>query len=149
MPAGDLITADFQFEIRTTLYGRTTSVLIDDPGVGGIGNPDAKTQDVDLPGRDGVYANPDYQQMRAVTIPVLLTSAPLSASTVMTTLKALMASWVVSTSDIPLVIQLPGFGKFKVLGRPRSLKPNLTQMSGGLITADLRFDCPDPTITYL
>lgn len=147
MAAGDLLTDDWQFELYAVLYGRGTDVLIDDPGVDGLGSPDAKTQDVDLDNADGVFGGPDYLQLRVVTIPVLI-AVPSDPAAAMTDLADLRDAWAPVTDDIPLAIQLPG-GKFIVNGRPRSLKPDLTEMSSGMIRALLRFDCPDPTITYL
>lgn len=149
MANGDLLTADFQFQLHNTLYGRGNGGVYLEYGqtIEGLGVPDAKTQDVNFTGRDGAYANPDYMSVRLITIPILVKGTTESAA--MTSLKALSLAWIPYGADTDLAFQLPGWGKFMVNGRPRGAKFDLTRLRGGVIHALLRFDCPTPTITYL
>lgn len=149
MPSpGDLLTTNGHFQLGTTLYGLgSNGVSIDNSTtIDGLGVPDAKTQDVVLNYTDGSYANPDYLTMRLITIPIVMRG--LSA-TIMASFKALTLAWVPQIADIDLAFQLPGWNKFYVLGRPRGAKADLQLMNRGAIRVLLRFDCPNPTITYL
>lgn len=145
MPAGDMLAGDYQFQLGSTLYGRGSNGVYLDGGtpLSGLGVPDAKTQDVVLNHANGVFANPDYLQMRSISIPVIIKDTPSNA---FSSFAALIAAWAPLTSDIDLAFQLPGWGKIYVLGRPRGLKDDFKVANRGVIRALLRFDCPDPTI---
>lgn len=150
MPVGAALTADYQFELNLTgVYGAGTNGVWFDrsTAVDGLGVPDAKTQDVVWNQKDGSYANPDYVQLRVITIPVVLRGAV--PATVLSNAKALMTAWGPVIADVSLAFQLPGWNKFSVNGRPRGAKLDLAEMDRGAVRALLRFDCPDPTITYL
>lgn len=146
---GDLLTANYQFQLHETLYGTgSNGVRIENhQPIEGLGVPDAKSQDVEYAGRDGSYGNPDYLSVRMITIPIVMKSA--SASTTMTNFKGLTQSWVPLTADTDLAFQLPGWGKFYINGRPRGAKADLTLVNRAVVRVLLRFDCPNPAITYL
>jgi hypothetical protein len=150
MSAGDQLTTDYQFQLHTTLYGRGTNGVWIEMGksVEGLGVPDVKTQDVEYARQDGSYANPDYLQVRQITIPCVMRITSTVAA-VMTNLKALTLAWVPVAADTDLAFQLPGWNKFYVNGRPRGAKVDLTDVQFGAVRVLLRFDCPDPTINYL
>lgn len=154
MPNGDLITADYEFQLHNTLYGRgNNGVYVDGLKSGsaggpiqGLGVPDAKTQDVDYAHQDGSYANPDFLTPRLITISCFVKGASETAA--MTSLKALSLAWVPQTADTDLAFRLPGWGVFYVNGRPRGAKFDITHERKGVIQVLLRFDCPNPAITY-
>lgn len=149
MPSpGDMLTLDYQWQLHTTLYGLGNgSAWIEYPqSVDGLGGPDAKTQDVTYNFGPGSYANPDYLDMRLITIPCILRSS--SASTLGTALSGLTTNWAPRSTDTDLAFQLPGI-KFYVMGRPRGAKADMSRIREKAIRVLLRFDCPDPTITYL
>lgn len=148
MAAGDMLTLDYQFQFHTTLYGRANNGVSLDLAtpIDGLGVPDSKTQDVPYNFGDGSYANPDHLDMRLITIPVVLRGG---STTAMTNFKALTLAWVPMSADTDLAFQLPGWGKFYVNGRPRGIKADLAVMKFGAVRALLRFDCPNPAITYL
>lgn len=150
MSNGNLLAADWEFQLHNTLYGRATNgVSLDataSPPVDGLGVPDTKSQDVESFGQSGAYPNPDYSLPRVITLAVIIRS---TASTAGTTLVALNTAWQPVTSDTDLGIQLPGY-KFYVNGRPRGLKPDMKLHKFGVIRALLRFDCVlDPSIHAL
>ncbi len=146
---GDMLTADYQFQLVETLYGTGNGGVRLDVAtpIDGLGVPDAKTQDVVFNSKDGSYANPDYLTVRLLSIPVILRGT--SPSAVMTSFKALTLAWVPVSADVALAFQLPGWGKFYVNGRPRGIKTDLKLMNRSAVRAILRFDCPNPAITYL
>jgi hypothetical protein len=150
MANGDLLTADYQFQLHNTLYGRGNNGVYLENGknpIEGLGVPEAKIQDVEYWGRDGSYANPDYLQLRLITISAMVKGT--SIASMMTSFKSLTQSWIPLTADTDLAFQLPGWNKFMVNGRPRGLKADLTNANRGVVRVLMRFDCPDPTITYL
>lgn len=146
------ITADYQFELSTDvpatfLFGAgENNVWLDFVSTAPtnlIGYPDAKTNDVALPGADGAYANPDYQSVRQITLPVIVKDVDTEADLV-TAVKALYVAWAPSTVDQQLAFQWPGFGLAWYVGRPRGLATDLSQQRRGLVRVLLRFDCPSP-----
>lgn len=146
MAAGDLVTADYHLEIRTTLFGKGVNGLwLDQDHIAGLGVPDTKTQDSDLAGQDGFYAGPDFLAGRMLTIAVIVKAA--SQSALGTNLQTLNTAWAPSATDIPLYLRIPEFGKFHVNGRPRGHAPSMHLSRRGVFRTVLRFDCPDPTIT--
>jgi hypothetical protein len=149
MSNGNLLTADFQFQLHNTLYGRGNGGVYLEAhknAIEGLGVPDAKSQDVAYTRADGSYANPDYLTMRLITISALVKGP--DATTMMGSYKSLTQAWVPQTADTDLAFQLPGF-KFYVNGRPRGLKADITNMRYGVVSVLLRFDCPDPTMTFI
>lgn len=148
MPDGNLITQNYQFQLHNTLYGCGSNGVSIEYGktIEGLGVPDAKTADVDYARAAGVYANPDYLPIRLITIPVIMKG---TETAVMTNLKALSLAWIPLTTDTDLAFKLPGWNLFEVHGRPRGAKFDLSLERSGAIRVLLRFDCPDPTITYL
>lgn len=146
---GDLLAANYQWQLHETLYGAGSNSLHWQYGktIEGLGVPDAKTQDIVYNLKDGSYANPDYLSVRQILIPAMVRATTETAA--MTALKALTLAWVSMTTDTDLAFQLPGWGKFYVNGRPRGAKVDLTNERQGVVWVMLRFDCPNPTITYL
>lgn len=149
MANGNLITADYQWQLHNTLYGRGQNSASIEFGktVEGLGVPEAKTQDVPFNLKDGTFANPDYLPTRMITIPGIIRAA--NASAAMSAFKNLTLDWIPLSSDTDLAFQLPGWGKFVVNGRPRGATEDLALLRSGVIRVLLRFDCPDPEITYL
>lgn len=146
MPPGDLVVADYQWELRATLMGATTVFLPDLPGIAGLGEVVPKSNDVDLEGDDGAYATKDFDAPRVITIPMRISqSSPANAMNSFGTLKAVWAHS--NAADIPLYIRLPGWGRFYVTGRPRGLKENLVDLKSSVIPVLATFFCPKPVIT--
>lgn len=147
MPAGDLVVSDYQFEIRTTLLGDGSSYPLDHSApIGGIGNQ-VKIQDVDLRHGDGSYGGTDRKAARVITIPILIKGTASAVGSAFKTLND--TTWALSTTDIPLYLQLPGIGKFYVNGRPRGVDEDLRWIDVGLIRCLLTFIALDPTVTYV
>lgn len=136
---------DHGFLIRGATFGnRLNNVSLESPFIEGLGPPDVNTQDVEYVFADGAYGNPDFSQIRVITLHAVI-RAP-DAATAMNDLTTLEAAFEVATTDVPLTCQLPGWGRFVVQGRPRSVIADVTRLSAGVIHALCRFDCPDPTM---
>lgn len=148
MPAGDLVVADYQLEIRTTLMGDGTNYALGPYGqtIKGLGVPTPKTADVELYHDGGAYGSPDYMGIRIISVPFELGGTPAQVGG---WVKDLNTAWAPSTTDIPLYMQLPGFGKFYVNGRPRGFDADLTNLQFGIVTGEAYFTALDPTITYV
>lgn len=147
MPAGDLVVSDYQFEIRTTLFGFGTDTNLDaDGGLGirGLGVPDIKTADTPYLHADGSFAGEDYLASRVLSIAFKIVKPTETAA--WAALAAASTAWAPSTTDIPLWFQVPGFGKRYVNGRPRGLVENPSLARRGIIPILCTFFCPDPTI---
>lgn len=147
MPAGDLITEDWQGELRATLLGEGSDYPFGPGAITGLGLPPLKTADVDLAHADGAYGSPDYLASRIITIPMQIGGSTDAAA--MTALTDLIAAWAPSDVDIELHLRLPGWGHFKVSGRPRGLDAELAQLKSGEIATLGTFVALNPTITYL
>ena len=148
MAAGDLVVADYMGELRATAFGDGTNYGFDWKNIDGLGVPAAKTADVELDQADGSYGSPDYLGVRTLLIPFRFdTGTPSAVGGYAKTFQTTV--WVPSTTDIPLYLQLPGFGKFYVNGRPRGFDIDINQIGFGIITAEATFVCLDPTIHYV
>lgn len=147
MAAGDLITLDWQLELRGLLMGAGTPWRTDQPGWGGLGHPGVQTADVDLDQAAGVYPGRDYLAARTLTFPLLWRGTPAE---VMDGLTTLLAAWQPSlATDLPLHAQTPGWGRWMVTGRPRGLAEDLSRARVGIGRALATFFCPDPAITFI
>lgn len=147
MPAGDLITADWQIELRAALMGAGTSFLFPRPGgIKGLGVPPVKTNDVELDLADGSYAGRDFHGPRLITVSFF--TKETSASLALDRLESLNGIWAPSTTDLELHFRLPGW-RFKVSGRPRGLDDDIDAALFGHVKAMATFFCPTPTITLV
>lgn len=151
---GDDITQDYQFEL--SIDG--VSDFVFGAGANGIwldfyktaptnlfGYGDAKTQDVDIAGSNGSFANGDYQSVRQISIPVLLRNAATEA-TLFANLAALEAVWAPLAVDAQLAFQWPSISLHWYMGRPRAMAVDVSLQRRGVIRALLRFDCLDPAL---
>jgi hypothetical protein len=145
MPAGDLIEADDQLELRGVLMGAGTDWIITPPGVQGLGIT-VKSQDVDREHAAGVYSGRDYAGPRVLTFPMATTQD--TAAEAGEAYVDLLEVWAGSETDLELHLRLPGFGHMSFLGRPRGLVENLNGLHGGAVEVLATFFCGTPTITY-
>lgn len=123
MPAGDLVINNYTLELRTTLMGAgTVYELARQRPFTGLGVPRVKDKDLSWSDRDGSYGGRDRSDVRVVTVAYDILDTPAVA---LGALKVLHTVWAVSTTDVPLYIKLPGFGKFYVNGRPRGLTDDI------------------------
>lgn len=146
MPAGDLLVADHQIEIRGTLTGAGTPWLLAFEGVGGLGVPQAKTHDTDLAHAAGAYFGRDFGGVRILTVPYIMRGTTAATGAAFLNLNAL---WAPSEVDLPLHVRLAGLGHLSFVGRPRGLAEDLSQLNRGVARALATFACSSPAYTVV
>jgi hypothetical protein len=88
VPAGDQIAQDWQLEINGLLTGAGTPYGFGEDGIQGMFTQRAKTQDVDLAGRDGVFANADYKDATTILVDYEINDSDSGAFSYLVTLRA-------------------------------------------------------------
>lgn len=149
MPAGDLVVADWQYEIRTTLMGDGSDFPLDRDrrrSYTPLGDVSVKAQDVVLSSGDGSYAGADRKGPRIFTLPLVYVGTSANCGLAIQTMET---AWAPSTTDITLHGRIPGVGKFVVNGRPRGLAVDFANMDFGEIRFLATFVALDPTYTEL
>lgn len=148
MPAGDLVVADYQVELRTTLSGAGTAFALGPEGISGLGEPATKPQDSRLDHANGSYLGRDYYEPRVITVDYSLkTTTTTHAGALLVSLKTMWARS--EATNLTLVLRLPGFGRVSVVGRPRGLVEDTRLIKHGYVRALATFYCGDPTITWV
>lgn len=114
MAAGDLITADYQAELRATLVGTTTNYDLVDVEI----TKQRRTTDVPKLLADGKFGGKHW--IESILITLTLNAKGTSDSNLTTNLATLETAWARSQSDIDFVLRLPGWGTKgkKISGRP-------------------------------
>lgn len=120
MPAGDLVTKPGQIELRTTLMGADTDVLIHRSrgGVRGLRGGEMQFPESPYVHADGSFIGDVHRASRTITAALLVTGSTVAAAN--DTVDAMDAIWnAPTTADEPLYVWLPGMsGKRHVMGRP-------------------------------
>lgn len=145
MAAGDLVVADWQVELRTTLMGATTAIEIDRTrgGISGLFD-----EAVELPESAYVHAPGSFIGMaregaRTATFALEITG---TATTALTALETMRTVWKAGTAVEPLHFRVPGYGKSYVNGWPAGVIADTTTMDFGVISLLATFRITDPTI---
>jgi hypothetical protein len=145
VPAGDLITADWQVELRGTLTGAGTPFMLEPPGLTGLGVPNPKTNDVDRMFADGMHMGRDYAGVRVVNVAYTITATAAEAGELLLELDGL---WAVDNDDVELHARIPGFGHIVLEGRPRGLLEDARGLGAGIARALATFWCGNPAIAF-
>lgn len=145
MAAGDLITTDYQYEYNGVLFGSGT--LAEAVEVDGLDRPALRVSDVVRPRDHGEIAGVDWLGGRDVGF--VLDVGDGTA----TNLKAMLDSLAnagssIGQTEVPLVFQLPGYGKRRVNARfrRRSFNVNMDYFFGLAQGVALEFHATDPRI---
>lgn len=146
MPAGDLITGSWQFELRTTLMGDGTNYGIDRlrGAIRGLVDVAVKESESEYAHDDGSFAGDGHQASRMATFALEVIGSTATAAG--DNVETMRTVWAPSTTDLPLYFQLPGFGKRYVNGRPRGLIADYSTADFGVIPILASFRITDPTI---
>lgn len=144
MAAGDLVVADFQFELRGTLFGPGTPFAMRRESWSGMGLPSIKTQDVGLDHRDGAVGGRDLYESRRLTWALSVRGESRDAA--VATASLALVAFARSSADLALHGQLPGWGRFYLMGRPRGCVMSLARIAMRQIDLFATFDALDPTI---
>src|SRR5215216_1805512 len=110
MAAGDLISADWQAELRTTLMGNTTF------GITGWSVPPADLISNDLP---RLLGDGDFQGAQVkgpIYVSLMMNITGTSEANLITNKDTLETAWAKATSDVTFVVRLPTWGKRSVQG---------------------------------
>lgn len=139
---GELITADWQVEIRGLLLGPGTDYLVQ--GLPGIDNQKVKPADLDRLG-DGSTLGVDRLASRTVVLTVtVVEDVP---ATLQDKLDAFLAAWTIG-DDVELHWQLAGEHRYLV-GRTRNVAVDARLRHAGRVEIDAEFIAGDPTVlTY-
>lgn len=126
MPAGDLITGDWQAELRTTLMGATTNYEFRS-----VHAPPAEYRTTDVPKLlgDGTFGGKDFKGPIVVTIEFVVKGT--SDVNLQANLDTLEGVWARSHTDLEFVLRLPNWGTKgkKISGRPRRFDPGTFEPS--------------------
>ena len=147
MAAGDLVVADWQYELRTTLMGDGSDFPIDRARRSSftpLGSVSVKSRDVDLVSGEGMYAGTDRLGSRTFTLPLFYEGTTANCGLAIQTMET---AWAASATDIVFYGRIPGVGKFHISGRPRNLTVDFADMDFGVIRFLGVFVAPDPTYT--
>lgn len=140
----------YQLELRSLLMGAGTVYGIGPrpASIEGLGNPPPKTNDLELAHADGSYSGTDVRGIRVITVPLVIRQT--SANNVMESLATLKTAWDVANADIALYFQLPYWGNFHAMGRPRGLEVNIPTelMQRFAITCLGTFVANDPNLYF-
>lgn len=148
MPAGDLISADWQAELRTTLMGNSTFPIVSVD----ISPPTLISHDLPKLLDDGEFQGSQYEGAQYVTLTMNVTGS--SESNLISNLDTLKTAWAKASSDLTFVIRLPSWGKRSIQGRPAHAL-DVPQIESQQLTALLirgvraQFKAGDPTWTQL
>lgn len=148
MAAGDLISADYQAELRTTLMGPGTNY-----GMVSIDVSPAPIITNDLP---KLLANGKFQGSHfkgSILVTLTMNVAGTTTTTLRANLDTLETAWAVASSDITFVVRLPQWGKRSLSGRPINFDPGpmIPEQIPGRTIRGVRaqFEAGTPTWTQL
>lgn len=142
MPAGDLVTGPWQFELRGLLHGDTTTIgLI---RVSGLVGTQIEMPESEYAHADGSFLADAHETARTATFEWEIegTDADDAGSRFI----SLRSAWAKSSTDLELWWHLPGWGKRYVVGRPVSVVEDMRSAHFGLIGVLCSFRISDPTI---
>ena len=142
MPAGDMLTANYEHEIDAYLIGDDDPWCVDNV-TGWVGSS-VTAHDVDLDLADGSVAATDVRSARVITLELYCTLA--DDDEVFEAIDDLQQAWAIGT-DVELHAMLPHFGHVYVVGRCRDLAvADLRDAPHGRVEVQATFVANDPTI---
>lgn len=135
-------TLDYQASVDGFLMGTGTNFLFGANGIDGLGNPPTKSADVQLDGRHGIFASPDYMEARPILIHLEIVKD--AAADAFNALASLATAWLPTVANVELHIRLPGWGHIYYNGRPRGLDDHCEDAPNGRIWCEAEFLATDP-----
>lgn len=148
MPAGDLVVADFQVELRATLHGAGTDIAIDRRrgGIVGLLDRTAKMAETEYAHSDGSFVGDVLRASRSATFNFRISGVSAAAAGAL--VEDLWTVWdPTGTAEEPLHFRLPGIGHRYVMGYPLGLLDvDTTEQVYGVVPFAALFRITDPTI---
>ncbi|GAO08685.1 hypothetical protein TPA0598_04_03210 [Streptomyces lydicamycinicus] len=145
----DSLAKDWQVDFAGVLMGPGTPYRISE--VSGLGTPELRTQDVELPGDDGAFPGADYYQPRVVTLEVGITAPgdPAAATDALAALHRAASSPSIrqDAGDLAVLrMRWPGRDSARRLyGRVRRVETaSMSKVNFGWIPVTLEFAATDP-----
>jgi hypothetical protein len=133
---------------RSITIGDGTVYHWDDPGIGGLGIPEVRDNDVVLGHSDGSVGQNDFYQPRLITMPLLIGDGGPDKALSIQQYRTLETAWLKSMFDLTLAVTEPGPDHSFYYGRPTSIRRDMTLFQTdlcNLIRCFLTFRCPNPT----
>ena len=148
MAVGDLLSGDYQFELRSVLMGDGTNYEIGAEGWGGFGTPEIRARQSVLPLEHGAVADREYADARELRLPMIIKGT--TVANLLSNWQSVMEAWQPSQSgDVQAALQIGG-SKFLLSGRPRGISDADTTHYGRLrIFAEATFVATDPRLYAL
>lgn len=148
MAAGDLITSDFDFEYNGAVFGNGNNG-VDLVQLAGLDDqPAVRTFDRERSLRHGFHAGEDLFATR--TLELALEVWGSTAAELRDNLEALEDAFLLQSTELPLVTQIPGhvFTKQRVVCRPRNRSAPLTRATavGYLTEVVIQLEATDPRL---
>lgn len=136
--------ANWTATLRGLTLGATTGYKITEPGIAGMGVPQARTADQERGGLDGDVGGYDVLPKRTITIPVGVDggstgNADTDSAAAWTLFVALKTAWKPSQANIELSMAFAGV-TLVYLGRPRGVDADLVYLGKGWVSCLLTFD---------
>ena len=147
MPAGDLITADYQVELRGLLMGDGTDYAMDvEAGaVRGFYDAEGAHAETEYLHAAGSFVGEVREAARTVSV-ALVVGGP-TPEVCATALSRLRAAWApVGTAAEQLHVRIPGLGKRYVVGWPLGIVADVSYLASMEVPVLCSFRASDPTI---
>lgn len=146
MPAGDLVTGNWQVELRGVLMGDSTSYDIDRRrgAIGGLFDQAVTFAETPYAHADGAFIGESFAGPRTVSVALEVVGATEAAAG--TNLATMRTTWAAGAVEEQLWFQVPGIGKGYVVGWPAGLVVDYTTPDFGLIPCMASFRLADPTV---
>lgn len=141
------MSTDATLLLNGLTMGTDTKYAIAEDGIKGLGVPDSKSADFTFDGRDGVFAAPDFLGPRLITVELVLLGD--SPEDVFALLGTLNTAWGPARDgvDLELTITVPDWGGVILLGRPRGVEADVTDMKSNTMRALCAFLGTNPNFT--
>lgn len=145
MAAGDLITGDWEIELRGVLMGGDTDYPIDRSrgSIGGLLDDLIDIIETPFAHASGSFVGQSRSAARTATFAIEMCGTAVESGD---GLEVMRTVWASSSEAIPLYFQVPGFGKQYVNGWPGGIVVEYTTPDFGVIPIIASFRITDPTI---
>lgn len=132
---------------RSFVIGDATPYHWDTQGIGGLGIPTVRDNDVVLGHADGSVGQNDFYNPRVITLPILIGDGGPDKVLSIQQYRTLETAWLKSMYDLTLAVTEPGPDYSFYYGRPTIAQRDMSMFQTdlcNLIRVQLTFRCPNP-----